>query len=262
MLQQFVGEVRPRPCVLGGRLTPLQRYGDTGYVAVNGQTHVLVPNGVFLSQRKVLIATRCVALIHANGLRRRVSQSVKAQLTLLQLPKGDVRCTGNLQARVNVLQVPAERLAVERTPQGAPLLEAADGRVARPRTCGIVKLLIAIHPDLGSASRVLHVRLGVALGESIRMALAEDVANARAGYNLQPTAALPRPEADLKVLAAPDIHVAIVAAALVEPLAVGDEQTAGNHWRGDGLDWRVARRLLLCCQRIPLEAHAPVKTTL
>ncbi len=66
-------------------------------------------------------------------------------------------------------------------------------------------------PHLGGAHRVFHEDgADAAAGETVRVALAEDMADTRARHNLQAAMALPDAKADLEVFAAPNVHAKVV----------------------------------------------------
>ena len=96
--------------------------------------------------------------------------------------------------------------------------------------------LEVLHPDLDGPGGVDAVRVLVA-GEGVGVEAAEDVAHPAAGDGLQHAAALPDAEAHLEVLAAPHVHLLVVAAELPECLPRHREQAArhgGGPRGGDG----------------------------
>lgn len=93
------------------------------------------------------------------------------------------------------------------------------------------------------------------------MELAEDVADARTGNRLDGAAALPHAERHLQVLAAPAVHLLVVAAHLPEVQAVHREEAARHRRTVRRTDlhvaWVLALRLLP--PALPLRYVDPVK---
>lgn len=129
--------------------------------------------------------------------------------------------------RIDVVQIPLEGAAVEVASQllagGYILLSdhlLADG-LAR-----VVDLLVLVHPDLGTADRILLDDVDARL-PLVGRAVAEDVAHATTGHRHKGTATHPYAKRDLEVLAAPDLHARVVRADVAEVLLGYGEQTAG-----------------------------------
>lgn len=90
-----------------------------------------------------------------------------------------------------------------------------------------------VHPHDGGSRQILVEHLAHSAGERVRRALPEQMADVRTRHDFDLTAALPQPKGHLQVVAAPNVHLLVVAAHLEEVLAVNGEQTAGHGGRGE-----------------------------
>ncbi len=73
----------------------------------------------------------------------------------------------------------------------------SEGHVLGQGDGGVVVLLVVVHPHLGRPPRVLCEHVSGSAGEGVGVLLAEDVADAGAGDDLEGAAALPHAERDL-----------------------------------------------------------------
>lgn len=159
--------------------------------------------------------------------------------------------SGHEQLRVDVLQVPLERLAAQVVPQLLPLAHVAEVAqvVADPL---VVVLLVLVEPDLGQADGVPLENVD-SRAPLVGGALAEDVAHVGARHDLQGAPAHPRLEGELEVLAAPDVEAGVVGPEALEEGLVDGEETARHGGRLHGLGG------VLVAGALPLRDGVPVE---
>lgn len=164
-----------------------------------------------------LISTTVMATVESNCSIKQVSDSVQAHQTLLDRAERYVHGVRDGQFRVDVVQVPLERFALQLLPQLHSGLDAvgkkakvvcelciewemivrharSERNVFGERHGGIVELLEVIHPDLGGAASVACKDVATAPGERVGVLLPEDVTHPAAGDDFQAAAALPHSE--------------------------------------------------------------------
>eukprot|EP00053_Salpingoeca_punica_P019965 m.205260 g.205260 ORF g.205260 m.205260 type:complete len:442 (-) comp17756_c0_seq2:901-2226(-) len=206
-----------------------------------------------------LVDARAVAEVDANHAAGALAHLVDA------LPVGIAQCALVLHVlrvwdehvRHNVVHVPLKRLALEVLPQLHAVGDVAVGNGLALRAGGVKVLFEVVHPHFSSAGRVGEERIvDGGAWNGVRMGLAEDVADMRAGRGDKGAAALPDPEGDFQILSAPATHSPVVFAELVEVRAVNREQSAGHCGRVDGVGVRVA---LLNDACLPCEVHGPAE---
>ena len=83
----------------------------------------------------------------------------------------------------------------------------------------------------------------------------------RTGDNLKGAAAHPRLEAELEVLAAPDVEAVVVGPEPVEKLLVDAEQSPGHGGRGHGLRRVRVLLLLVVGDGVPVELQKNISNT-
>lgn len=133
--------------------------------------------------------------------------------------------------RVDVLEVPLERLALESVSKFPPFADVSSIDVSGGRNHLVEERLVFVHPYFSSTSSIVMDDLSSSAGKGVWGLFAEDVTDTRAWMNLEGAAAHPDSERDLKILSSPHLHSLVVASDVVEELLVNGEQSSGDSWR-------------------------------
>ena len=160
-----------------------------------------------------------------------------ARLEVRQLAVVDCVHRRHSDLRDDVIEVPLEVLTLEALPkllarlQRLVLLRSQLDALELVRADRRVEVLArTVHPRLGNPHQVLRDN-GLAVAVELVREVLEDVSDARAHHRDDSAAAHPRPEGQLDVLAAPDLHAGVELADLLEVILVDGDGAADERRR-------------------------------